>query len=552
MKHQKNFIPDERIRRYVIPSRIIDKKGDISNAEILLKKNSGQATIWTEVGALLPPQSSILLDYGCELHGGVQLITGRTPEEKICPVRIRFGESVAEAQGFPDNTHAMHDTVIELASMSANEYGNTAFRFAMIDNLSDTISLELREARAVFLFRDIPWRGSFESDDKLLNEIWHTGAYTVQLCMQDYIWDGAKRDRLVWMGDMHPELMTVAAVFGKQRIIEESMDLVRNETVLPKMMNGFVTYSLWWIIAQYDWFYFYGDMNYLQQQREYLVQLLRILIPQIDSTGKEHLNSGERLLDWANYENDLALHVGHQALLTISLNKGMDLCRVLVEPDCVRSCGEALEKMTMYKVPDCDEKSPNALLVLAGLVDPVVCNQNKLAINPLKNISTFHGYYVLEARALAGDYAGCLDLIRRYWGTMIELGATTFWEHFDIEWARNAGRIDELPAPEKINLHATYGSNCYTKLRNSLCHGWSGGPTAWLSHHILGVNIATYGSGKICISPHMPGLKEVCGTFPTQYGDIQIEHEKKKDGKIISKITTPDEIEIIEMNNCVY
>jgi alpha-L-rhamnosidase len=40
------------------------------------------------------------------------------------------------------------------------------------------------------------------------------GADTVHLCMQDYLWDGIKRDRLVWIGDMHPEVSTINAVFG--------------------------------------------------------------------------------------------------------------------------------------------------------------------------------------------------------------------------------------------------------------------------------------------------------------------------------------------------
>lgn len=40
------------------------------------------------------------------------------------------------------------------------------------------------------------------------------------------------------------------------------------------------------------------------------------------------------------------------------------------------------------------------------------------------------GYYILTARAMAGDYEGCLEAIREYWGGMLSLGATTFWEDF--------------------------------------------------------------------------------------------------------------------------
>jgi len=49
-----------------------------------------------------------------------------------------------------------------------------------------------------------------------------------------------------------------------------------------------------------------------------------------------------------------------------------------------------------------------------------------------KNTSTFYGFYVLQALAKAGDTDTALDFISRYWGAMLDLGATTFWEDFDL------------------------------------------------------------------------------------------------------------------------
>ncbi|MDR2816497.1 MAG: hypothetical protein LBB62_07330 [Proteiniphilum sp.] len=46
--------------------------------------------------------------------------------------------------------------------------------------------------------------GSFGSSDPRFDSIWITGAYTTHLNMQEYFWDGIKRDRLVWLGDFHP------------------------------------------------------------------------------------------------------------------------------------------------------------------------------------------------------------------------------------------------------------------------------------------------------------------------------------------------------------
>lgn len=53
-----------------------------------------------------------------------------------------------------------------------------------------------------------------------------------------------------------------------------------------------------------------------------------------------------------------------------------------------------------------------------------------------QGFSTFYGYYMLEAMAMAGNYQGALDVIREYWGAMIDLGATSFWEGFDINGFR--------------------------------------------------------------------------------------------------------------------
>jgi hypothetical protein len=58
---------------------------------------------------------------------------------------------------------------------------------------------------------------------------------------------------------------------------------------------------------------------------------------------------------------------------------------------------------------------------------------------------------------------------------MLDKGATTFWEDFDIAWAENSCRIDELPTPDKKDIHGDFGAFCYIGYRHSLCHGWPAG-----------------------------------------------------------------------------
>lgn len=537
----ESSVSDERVRRYVTPARIVRQDGDIRNPEILLVPGTGQATIWSHPGAFMPPGSAVILDYGRELHGGIQIITGRTTNEMVVNVRVRFGESVSEVLDAPNNDHAIHNSIVALATMGATEFGNTGFRFVRIDNIEPTETIEIRELRAVFLYRDLEYLGTFECDDQRLNEIWLTGAYTVHLCLQDYLWDGIKRDRLVWMGDMHPEIMTASTVFGKLAVIERSFDLVRDETVLPKFMNGITSYSLCWLMAQDDWFRFHGDFAYLNEQRDYLKALLQVFLRMTEEEKPEKLDDF-RYIDWAYYGDDQAGRGGFPALLILGLEAGARLCRALEEMILVQECTRAVEALKTQHRTVGYAKSAHALQVLAGMRDAVATNRSVLADQPLTGLTTFQGYYVLQARAMAGDYSGCLDLIRRYWGGMLDLGATTFWEHFDMAWLTNAGRIDELPSPDKVDVHRTYGKGCFKWHRNSFCHGWAGGPTAWLSEHLLGIVPVKPGFQAVKIEPRLPGLKWLDGSMPTPLGPIRVRAEKSATGKIEFEVQKPKEI----------
>ena len=66
---------------------------------------------------------------------------------------------------------------------------------------------------------------------------------------------------------------------------------------------------------------------------------------------------------------------------------------------------------------------------------------------------------------------------------MLDLGATTFFEDFNVDWAIEAGRIDELPDPEKVDFHKTYGEYCYKGYRHSFCHGWSSGVIKFIKEY---------------------------------------------------------------------
>jgi alpha-L-rhamnosidase len=553
----KNIRATELTRKYLTPVRVVKvfDEGDsqVNNAGSILKPGVGQADLnQGEYLSLVSTEDSypgIILDFGCEIHGGLEMITTINNAKPAEKVRIRFGESVAEtmsntSENSATNDHAMRDFIVELPWLGSIKVGESGFRFVRIDLVDPNTRIEFREINAEFVYRDIPYLGSFECNDARLNDIWMTGAYTVHLNMQNYLWDGIKRDRLVWVGDLHPEVMTVNAVFGLNEVVPKSLDLARDLTPLPAWMNGISSYSMWWVLIHRDWYQYHGDMEYLKEQREYLTGLLKHLSTKIDENGQEMLD-GNRFLDWPTSEDPQAVHEGLQAMMLMTFDAGAELCEILDESETVTLCRKSAEQLRMHVPEMGGSKQGAALLAMAGLVDPEKANDEVLAIDGAHNMSTFYGYYMLEGRALAGDYQGAIDNIRAYWGGMLDLGATTFWEHFDIDWMENAGRIDEVVPKGKVDVHGTYGDYCYVSYRHSLCHGWASGPTAWLTNHVLGVKVVEPGAKTLKIDPFLGDLEWAKGTFPTPYGLVEILHIKKAGGEIETIINAPDEVNII-------
>ena len=355
---------------------------------------------------------------------------------------------------------------------------------------------------------------------------------------------------------MHPEVMTVNTVFGYNEAVPKSLDLTRNITPLPNWMNGISSYSIWWLLIQRDWFRYQGDWTYLQSQKDYLVGLLKVLISKVDASGREHLD-GMRFLDWPSNENPEAINVGLQALMVQAMKYGAELCSLLQEPELASTCLETevrLRKaapqvikpfLTLKKKPtEPGMKQAAALLAWAGLMDANEADQKYLSQEGGHGFSTFYGYYMLRSMALAGNYSGALDIIRSYWGAMLDMGATTFWEDFNLDWLPNAAPIDELVPAGKKDIHGDFGAYCYKGFRHSLCHGWASGPTSWLTEYVLGVEVLEPGCRVLRIVPHLADLEWVEGTFPTPKGIVKIRHEKQPDGSISSKIDAPEGIVI--------
>jgi alpha-L-rhamnosidase len=543
---------DTKTRVELLPKNIIWKQGEVTNEEFLLEERSLQISLEPRNPVVMrssEKKAAVLLDFGHEIHGGIRILVWNVASKSSVKLRVRFGESVMEAMSElggdtnATNDHARRDMEVELGMMSMNPIGETGFRFVRIDLEEDAVLL-IKSITAIAIYKEVPYRGSFQCSDELLNRIWNVGAYTVHLNMQDYIWDGIKRDRLVWVGDMHPETMTIWTVFGEDDAVERSLEFIRLETPLPGWMNGLATYSIWYLIIVSDWFMHTGKLEWLREQQEYLTGIYEQLSVNIDEDGKNCVKDG-RFLDWPSNDRPIVTDAGIQAMHYIATHKMEKIFTLLGDKEKAAQCVKDMERLKQYKTNYEDSKQAAALLVLAGLKDAKTVNEELLKVDGAAGMSTFMGYYILSARAMAGDYQGSLDCIRDYWGGMLSLGATTFWEDFDMEWMKQAAPIDRLPREGEVDIHGTYGRYCYQGYRHSLCHGWAAGATPWLTENVLGVKVLEPGCREVSITPHLGDLDWAEGTFPTPYGEISIVHKKQKDGSIQTKVKAPKEVKVV-------
>jgi hypothetical protein len=106
--------------------------------------------------------------------------------------------------------------------------------------------------------------------------------------------------------------------------------------------------------------------------------------------------------------------------------------------------------------------------------------------------------------------------LRRYWGGMLDRGATTFWEAYD-------------PAQTGAAALAFYRRPC----GKSLCHAWGAGPAAILPAETLGLRPTRDGWAEFTLDPRLGELSWVTATVPTPTGAIEVD---VRDGQVAVRV----------------
>ena len=192
----------------VYAKRIVDFK-NIKHPERIIEKRDLTVGIYEERFAEVSEEGGyIVLDFGKEMCGGARILTGWiSNKEKFAEIRIRFGESLSEVyselgEKNSTNDHAPRDFRYLICGLSDLKIGDTGYRFIRID-FPEGVKIPIKTIAGTNTILKMPVRYKYNGADKRIKEIFDAAKRTVDLCSgSGWVWDGIKRDRLVWIGDL--------------------------------------------------------------------------------------------------------------------------------------------------------------------------------------------------------------------------------------------------------------------------------------------------------------------------------------------------------------
>lgn len=508
------------IREYLTPVAVLDSDKAV-RIEKLTEKGYNQMLLEAESEITeISEGGYVIVDFGKEIAGCVRIIAALK-----CVIRLRVGESYAEACSDIGvkgacNDHATRDASgIFIPAWSDTEHFNSAFRFVRIDVLEGT--LKLKRLLAGYTHTTIPRTGFFTCADEKVNRIYETAAHTVTLCLQNgVIWDGVKRDRLAWVGDMYSEILALTNLYSDYDNIRNMLDMTRETTPLPNWMNTIPTYSLWWIMCLSEYVFRSGDKDTYARSKQYVLGLMEIFDGYTSEEGlittKEKKAGGMPIfLDWPTYGKPDEIY-GATALLKMTAEAAVKLLKI--DGTTSEHAENILRKLKNTKGEPTTQKPAIAACVYAG--QPA--DAKRLLEGGSKGVSTFMSWIILMSLHDSGYKKEAAEIAKEYYGAMLDLGATTFWEDFDIDWKEGAAPITRLPKEGEIDVHGDYGKYCYTGYRHSFCHGWSAGVIEYIIRDVLGVKRTGVDANTVEVSPY-PAYGDMKGTVPVGSGFVTVE-----------------------------
>jgi Bacterial alpha-L-rhamnosidase 6 hairpin glycosidase domain/Carbohydrate binding module (family 6) len=540
-----NYSPSSRT---IAPVAIYTVTGAVSNPNNIL---SGSATRISGYG------SSITLDFGKEVAGIITLSAAGSSDAKQS-VGLTFSESSNNIGASSDASTGSDSAVIASITgagtftMPASSLRGGFRYFTLFLNSTGWVDLKgvsLNFTAAPTMSNPSQYANYFYSSDELLNKLWYAGAYTVQLDSIDptqgrdnsttvgsgstVLVDGAKRDRVVWPGDMGISVPTAYVSTGDLLSSKNSLTTlysVQNTTgelpyAGPPWLGDSDTYHMWTLVGTYNYYLYSGDKTWLDGIWSKYKLGVTYMTNKVDSNGLLNVTNAN---DWARGDQG-GENIEANAILYRVLTTGAIMAQAEGDSSTATNYtnqAASLKTQINARLWDANagayEDNPgntslhpqdgNSLAVWFNVVDTnakaqsimtnLTGNWNSYGSHTPEwgNISPFVGSMELYARFAANDDANAISLMKLEWGYMLNAtigNNSTFWE----------GVKDD-------------GTFAYGTSFTSLAHGWSTGPTGTLTMDVLGIAPDTIQGKTYHIVPHPGDLAHVEGNLTVASGKV--------------------------------
>lgn len=471
-----------------------------------------------------------IADFGKELIGYLKLDLAAGYGN----LNIYYGESLEEAL---DDDHCLQTDTCQLSGDALQSYvfpDSKAFRYVRIharpdDDREFSLTSASISVSAMYEYLPVQERGQFKCSDETLNKIWEVSQYTLRLNTREFFLDGIKRDRWVWSGDAYQTFLMDYYSFFDVDIVKRTLIALRGRDPVSTHLNTILDYSFYWFMGLYDYWLYTGDKSFILAHYASMVSLMDYCLTRLNRNG---LIEGHEIdwvfVDWADIDNEGA--VCFEQLLFCKSLEAMSLFAAMAGDSEREAQYKALASATKTKIFELywnEEKGglvhtlkdgqqgeqitkhASMFALLLGYLNEeqqASIKQNILLNGDIPTITTpYMRFYELAALCEIGEHAHVTDQIVSYWGGMLDLGATTFWETYD-------------PTASGSQHYEMYG----LPFGKSLCHAWGASPIYLLGKYYLGVKPASAGYSKYEIEPHLGGLSWISGTVPLHDGEVSL------------------------------
>ena len=479
----------------------------------------------------------LLADFGEETYGYLRFkdIRGKGA------VRVIYAESESEALAVdlantkPGALDGWEMLMLEEGAEMRRDIAH-GFRFVHVIPVDGEVSVGAlamdRETKG------LPVRGSFRCSDAELNEIWDVSVRTLELTCREVFIEGIKRDHWVWSGDAVQSFLMNYYVFGDYDGCRDTLWTLRGKDPVKCHLNRIMDYTFYWFDAVEKYRLYSGDPYIARQVYPRMKTLLEFALGRLDAAGRPVDRPGDWMfIDWAPepLHNTSGVTAFEQMLLVRALEATAALAKEVGAADDANAYLARAKKLRDEIVPrywneekggllhlmkadgSLDEqltRYPNMFGLFYGYFDEAkrarVVKDVLLNDNVLKIQTPYMRFYELESLCSLGMQETVTKEIKSYWGGMLKLGATSFWELYN-------------PSEKGVAHYAMYGRR-YGK---SLCHAWGASPTYLLGKYYLGVTPTQPGFAAYEVKPNLGGLEWIEGDVPAPFGRIHVKFDKK-------------------------